>query len=159
MYKLLPCKYLLYIVSFSSIFDRTIFQCIYTVLCACVVNAEVKQEVTLTAPMINDTYRVRLWYTLYFPYAVFFVKLTSIYKWRACDNQISKHISLRLIIRSLLLNIYHIYLLFARTLVLTLTHKSYVLSIYSLATKKTYHDHPEFSTFTIDLLADIDHRP
>lgn len=159
MYKLLPCKYLLYIVSFSSIFDRTIFQCIYTVLCACVVNAEVKQEVTLTAPMINDTYRVRLWYTLYFPYAVFFVKLTSIYKWRASNNQISKHISASDHQKFAFKYLSYLSVICKNSFVLTLTHKSYVLSIYSLATKKTYHDHPEFSTFTIDLLADIDHRP
>lgn len=64
-----------YVLYHLHLFLTELFQYIYIVLCACVVNTEVKQEVTLTAPMINDTYTLGLWYTLYFPYAVFFCQI------------------------------------------------------------------------------------
>lgn len=158
MYKLYPVN-IFYILYHFHLFLTELYFNVSTLFLSCVVNAEVKQEVTLTAPMINVTYRVRLWYTLYFPYAVFFVKLTSIYKWRASNNQISKHISASDHQKFAFKYLSYLSVICKNSFVLTLTHKSYVLSIYSLATKKTYHDHPEFSTFTIDLLADIDHRP
>lgn len=98
-------------------------------------------------------------YALFPVCGVFFVKLTSIYKWRACYNQILKHISASDQKKFAFKYLLYLSVICKNSFVLTLTHISDVLFLCSVAMKKTYHDHPEFSTFTIDLLVDIDHRP
>lgn len=93
VYILLPCKYILCTVSFTSIFDRTISIYLHCFMrMRCQYRGQTGSHINCTNDKWYIYVRVMV-YALFPVCGVFFVKLTSIYKWRACYNQISQHIS------------------------------------------------------------------